>query len=39
MFQTSDIDESMEMQNPLPHFHTIPSSSRIGLCHELLKWL
>ncbi|KRZ63737.1 hypothetical protein T08_14977 [Trichinella sp. T8] len=30
----------MEMQNPLPHFHTIPSSvSRIGLCHELLKWL
>ncbi|KRX30411.1 hypothetical protein T05_3762 [Trichinella murrelli] len=34
MFQTSDIDESMEMQNPLPHFHTIPR-----LCHELLKWL
>ncbi|KRY05464.1 hypothetical protein T12_4552 [Trichinella patagoniensis] len=21
MFQTSDIDESKEMQNPLPHFH------------------
>ncbi|KRX31841.1 hypothetical protein T05_597 [Trichinella murrelli] len=26
MFQTSDIDESKEMQNRLPHFHTIPSS-------------
>ncbi|KRX76350.1 hypothetical protein T06_11300 [Trichinella sp. T6] len=28
MFQTTDIEESMEMQNRLPHFHTIPVTHR-----------